>query len=304
MQPVLQGYTTADSGGGSTAVDATLTSAGSTRLVGQVTVANPTTSVSLSSGITVSVTNPTTSVSLSSQHTVTADLSSVGSTRLAGRVTVDNPTTSVTLSSEPTVIQGAGSTSVAPWYVISTAAAGAGSTTVDANLTSAGSTKLVGQVTVANPTTAVTVSSGVVLGAGSTANMIGTVTLSTINQNVDLSSAGSTRVVGLVDGITFSTGMTVFTTLNSSVDVSLLAASTARKGCIIQNGSTGTALLVNLSTQAVSSAGSYNFQIPANGFIVMGGQVGNMPNFTGPMRCKTYSTAVSGTVFVTAFNSS
>lgn len=356
-------------GGGSTAVDASLTSAGSTRLVGrvnldsavaqgtaassaapwfvgitnpttQVTVSNPTTSVSLSSQATVTVGNPTTAVTVSSgvilaagssantvgavaqgagstsiapwyvistaaagagSTTVDANLTSAGSTKLAGRFTVENPTTSVTLSSGPTVVQGEGSTTVAPWYVISTAAAGAGSTTVDANLSSAGSTRLVGQVTVANPTTAVTVSSGVVLGGGSTANMIGTVTLSTINQNVDLSSAGSTRVIGLVDGISFSSAGAAFTSLASSVDVSMLAANANRKGCIIQNHTTATAVLVRMSTQVVSSASSYQFQVPANGFVVMGGQVGNIPNFTGPMRCKANSTAVASVVYVTEF---
>ena len=303
----------------------------------QVTVSNPTTSVTLSSEPTVIQGAGSTSVAPwyvistaaagAGSTTVDANLSSAGSTKLAGRFTVENPTTSVTVSSGVilaagssantlgAVAQGAGSTSVAPWYVISTAAAGAGSTTVDANLTSAGSSKVIGTVslasavstnsvaafTVANPTTSVTVSSGVLLGNGSTANMIGTVTLSTINQNVDLSSAGSTRVVGLVDGISFSSAGAAFTSLASSVDVSLLAANANRKGCIIQNHTTATAVLVRMSTQAVSSASSYQFQVPANGFVVMGGQVGNMPNFTGPMRCKANSTAVASVVYVTEF---
>lgn len=299
--------------GGSTTADVNLTSAGSTRLVGQVTVANPTTAVTVSNPSTavtvtnpttaVTVSNPTTSVSLSSQHTVT-----VGNPTTA--VTVSNPTTSVSLSSQHTVTIGNPTTAVT---VSSGVVLGAGSTANN-----------IGAVSVANPTTSVTVSSGVVLGPGSSANTLGAVAQAPGSTSIapwyvistaaagagsttvdaNLSSAGSTRIVGLVDGISFSSGVTVFTTINSSVDSSLLAASSARRGCIIQNGSTGTALLVVLSTQTVSSASAYQFQVPANGFVVMGGQVGNMPNFIGPMRCKVYSTALAGPVFVTAFNSS
>lgn len=253
--------------------------------------------------------------------TVDANLTTVGSTRLAGRFTVDNPTTAVTVSSGVilaagssdntlgAVAQGAGSTTIAPWYVISTAAAGAGSTTVDANLTSAGSTRVVGAVslasaastnsvaafTVANPTTSVTVSSGVILGAGSSANTIGSVG----------QAAGSTGVTPwYVEGWGFSSAMTVRTTINSSVDVALMAASTARRACLIQNQSTGTALLVSFTTAAVTSGGAYTFQIAANAFAALGGQVGNMPNYQGPIRGKMNSTAVAGPVFVTEFNSS
>jgi hypothetical protein len=338
MIPAAPGFSsTASAGSGSTAVDATLKA--STAAVGVVAqgsaassaapwfyaVTNPTTAVN--------VANPTTSFSLSSQHTVT----------------VGNPTTAVTVSSGVilaagssantlgAVAQGAGSTSVSPWYVISSAGGG-GSTTVDANLTSAGSTKLVGQVTVANPTTsvslssqatvtvgnpttAVTVSSGVILAAGSSANTIGAVAQGAGSTSVspwyvissagggagsttvdaNLTSAGSTKLIGLVEGIPFSSDQAAFTTLNTSVDVSMLAANANRKGCIIQNASTGTALLVRLSTAAVSSASAYQFQVAANAFAVMGSQVGNIQNFTGPMRCKMNSTLVAGPVFITEF---
>ena len=325
---------TAVGGAGSTTVDAILSSAGSTRTVGRVTVENPTTAVTVS--------NPTTSVTAgqgagstsvapwyvistaaagAGSTAVDATLSSAGSTRLAGRFTVDNPTTAVTvsnpttavtvsnpttsvsLSSQHTFTQGAGSTTIAPWYVISTGLGVGGSTAVDATLTSAGSTRLVGQVTVANPTTAV----NVVQGAGSTSvapwYVISTAGGGAGSTSVDasLTSAGSTKLVGLVDGVSFSSAGAAFTTVNSSVDAALLAADATRRGCIIQNASTGTALLVRLSTQAVSSASAYQFQVPANGFVAMGGQVGNLPNFTGPMRCKMNSTAVAGPVHVTAF---
>ena len=115
---------------------------------------------------------------------------------------------------------------------------------------------------------------------------------------VGITSEGSTRIIGLVDGIPMTPALT---TVNSSVDASLLAVNTARRAAMIQNGSTGTALLVRLSTAAVSSGSPYNFQVPANGFIVIGGQLGNIPLYTGAIRGKTNSTAVAGPCFVTEF---
>lgn len=213
---------TVGSAAGSTVVDAQASSAGSTKLFGRVDVNNPTTSVTITNPTTaVTVSNPTTSVTLTNP-TTSVDLSSAGSTRVVGTVNVTSGVVLGAGSSANTlgaIAQGAGSTSVAPWYVISTAAAGAGSTVVDAQASSVGSTKLFGQVTVANPTTAVTVSSGVVLGAGSSANTIGAIAQGAGSTSVapwyvistaaagagsttvdaNLSSAGSTRVVGTVN---------------------------------------------------------------------------------------------------------
>lgn len=240
-----------------------LSSVGSTRLVGQVTVANPTTSVD--------VANPTTAVNVANQPTV--DLSSVGSTRLVGRVDVNNPTTSVTISNPTT------------------------SVTVT-NISTA--------VTVTNPTTAVTVSSGVVLGAGSTANSLGSVALlagSTGNTvgavavtnpttAVDLSSNGSTRFVGINNYESFT--VCSRTSVASSADVSLFAANTAHRSRIVQNQSTGFELLLNLSTNVVTSGSSgSDIRIPINGYVVFGGQTGNFPLYVGAMRCKLASTTVN-----------
>ena len=147
--------------------------------------------------------------------------------------------------------QGAGSTTVSPWYVISSAGGG-GSTTVDANLSSAGSTKVVG-ITVDNP---------------------------------------------------YSSGLTSASTANSSADVAFWAANAARRAAMIQNASTGTALLVSFSTAAVTSGGAYTFQIPANGYVVIGGNGAGIPLYAGPIRGKMNSTAVAGPVFLTQFLSS
>lgn len=152
---------TVGSAAGSTVVDAQASSAGSTKLFGRVDVNNPTTSVTITNPTTaVTVSNPTTSVTLTNP-TTSVDLTSAGSTRVVGTVNVTsgvvlgagssaNTVGSVALVAGSSgnmlgqVAQGPGSTSIAPWYVISTAAAGAGSTTVDANLSSAGSTRVVG----------------------------------------------------------------------------------------------------------------------------------------------------------------
>lgn len=137
--------------GGSTVVDANLTSAGSTKLIGQVTVTNPTTSVTL--------TNPSTAVNVANQPTV--DLSSVGSTRLVGRVEINTPTTAVTLSGGSTsnsigsVALLAGSTANtvgavaqqgAPWSENITQVAGNSIQTAASGIAKVGNTDSLGQV--------------------------------------------------------------------------------------------------------------------------------------------------------------
>lgn len=305
-----------------------LSSNGSTRLIGQVTVANPTTSVSLSSQITASVTgttlvsiaNPTTAVTVSSgvvlgagssenvlgaiaqgagstsiapwyvissgggagSTVVDAQASSFGSTRLFGQITVANPTTSVSLSSQITA-SVTGTTSVTVTNP---------TTVVD--LSSNGSTRLVGQFTAANPTTAVTVSSGVILGAGSTANSLGSVALlAGVQQigSVDLASGGSTRFIGMSNYESFTVSSR--TSVASSADIALFAATTAHRARIVQNQSTAFELLLNLSTNAVSSASTgSDIRIPINGYVSFGGQTGTFPLYVGAIRCKIASTTV------------
>lgn len=171
-----------------------------------------------------------------------------------------------------------------------------GSTAVDATLSSAGSTRLVGQVTVANPTTEVSLAAGssnVTIGAVAVLNGAGGST--TVDAN--LSSGGSTKIIGLVDGVPLQRTRT---TANASVDTTALAANANRRAALIQNGSTAVALLVNLSTVVVTSA-SYDFQIPVSGFIVIGGQLGNVPLYTGGIHIKTNSTALARPAFISEF---
>lgn len=171
---------------GSSAVE--LTSAGSTRLVGRVDINNATTALD-------------------------ANLTSVGSTKLVGKVDVNNPTTAVSLSSQHTFTLGNPTTAV------------------EANLSTVGSTRLVGRVdvnnpttavslssvhtvTVGNPTTAVTVSSGVILGAGSSANMLGQVqatgtTKVDVSSGLILGAGSSANVLGSVTLSSVTTAITV-----------------------------------------------------------------------------------------------
>lgn len=289
-----------------------LTSAGSTREIGRVTltstainVANPTTAVTVTNPSTaVTVSNPTTSVSLSSVHTVT----------------VGNPTTAVTVSSGVVlaagssantlgaVAQGAGSTSIAPWYVISSAGGG-GSTTVDANLTSAGSTKTVGVVSQGSPAGSSadawwvrTVTTGAA-GAGSTA------------VDATLTSGGSTRTVGVigqgpassadfwfVQSIPFSSGNIARTSVGTSVDASVIAANANRKALLIANGSTAQMVGLGFSTAAVTTGrANVNVYLQANSQLRLG-LMGDLPCYRGPIRgINLTSTAVTGGVIVTEF---
>lgn len=317
-----------------------LTSEGSTKVVGQVTVANPTTGVSVVGAV---------------------DLTSAGSTRLAGRVTVDNPTTSVDLGSGGSTkvigtVNATGTTTVNvanPTTAVtvssgvilgaSTATIGlisSGSQTIGTvDISSAGSTRVIGtvnntsgqilggstaaigQITSGQQTIGtvdlssvgstrlvgtVSVSSGVILGAGSSANMLGTVVLSSGTTAMTIGNVaqgpGSSANYWVVEGVPFSSGNIAQTTINSSADVALLAANANRKAAVISNLSTGTELLVSFTTAVVSSAGPATFKVPANGYVTIGGQLGNVPLYRGPIRGKMNSTLVAGPLTITEFS--
>lgn len=350
-------------GGGSTAVDATitnpttavdasatLTSAGSTRLVGRVTVDNPTTSIDVANQPTVDLSSvgSTRSVGTVNQGspagssadawwvrtvstgsvgagstTVDANLTSAGSTRLVGTVSVTGSSANMIGA----VAQGAGSTSIAPWYVISTASAGAGSTSVDATLTSGGSTRVVGTVTlasaastnsvaaftVANPTTGVTVSSGVILGPStaftglisSGTQQIGSVALvtgTTGTMGAMAQGPGSSANNWVVDGFAFSSANTSRTSISTTVQNAIVAASTSRVAMIIASLSTVQTVGLGFSTAAVTTAlANVSAYLPPLGVLVFGMQSG-LPNFTGNIRgINLTSTTVAGGVVVTQF---
>jgi hypothetical protein len=176
------------------------------------------------------------------------------------------------------VAQGTAGSSENPWWVRETnqsTASGGGSTAVDVVSMPA--------VTVSNPTTAVTVSNPTT--AVNVANPTTAVTITNPTTLVTVSNPGGAS----------PSSAAARTTANTSADVSLLAANANRKGGIIQNASTASALLLGLSTAVVSSA-AYSMKIPLNGFFVIGV---DMPNYTGPVRGRLESTALAGPAFVT-----
>jgi len=267
------------------AVDANLTTIGSTRLVGRVDVNNPTTAVSLSSQHTVTVGNPTTAVE--------ANLSTVGSTRLVGRVDVNNPTTAVSLSSQVTITVGNPTTSVT---VTSGVVLGAGS-----------SANMLGQV-FATGTTKVDVSSGVVLGAGSSANIIGADVISSnswSSANVlgqVAQGPGSSANAWFTQGWGFSSGSVARTTVNTSVDAAVIAANAARKALVIGSLSTAQICAIGLTTATVTTAlANVHLYLQPNQQLVFGFP-GTLPLYLGPIRgINISSTAVGGGVAVLEF---
>lgn len=354
-------------------VTADLSSAGSTKLVGQVTINNPTTAVN--------VANPTTAVTISNATTATdASLTSIGSTRLVGQVTINNPTTAVEAN-----LSSVGSTRLVGQVTINNP-----TTAVEANLSSVGSTKLVGQFTVANPTTSVTVTSGVILGAGSSANMLGqvqatgtttvnvssgvilgpgstanalgsvallagssanmlgtvvissgttaitlgsvallagssanmlgTVVISSGSTAITLGSAAllagsSANILGQVvqgpgssanfwyqQSIPFSSGNMARTTVNTTIDISIVAANAARKALVIANLSTAQIVAIGMSTGVVTTGlANANLFLQPNSQLSFG-LGGGLPLFLGPFRgINISSTALAGGVAVMEF---
>lgn len=346
--------------------EVTLTSIGSTRLVGQMTVANPTTGVTVDGtvGLTSStgqkgsfaLASGTTGimgamyVSSGTQTIGTVQLSSAGTTgsigsvallagstaTMIGSITVGTAgSTANTIGSAAllagssantigAVAQAPGSTSVAPWYVISTAATGGpGSSAVDANLTSLGSTKVVGTVNV---------SSGVILGAGSTGNVIGSVIMGTAGSTANtvgsvallagttgtmvgaiaLSSAGynavtqgagsSANTAWTIDSVPFSSGGCSRTSISTTVDIQIVAANANRKALIIANRSTAQTVGCGFSTAAVTTGlANVDFFIGPSSFVSFGIQ-GGFPLYQGPLRgINLTSTTVAGSVGVVQF---
>ena len=122
-------------------------------------------------------------------------------------------------------------------------------------------------------------------------------TLYSSGVDANLTSAGSTKLIGLVEGVPYSSGAIARTTLNSSAEGQLIAANASRKAAAITNMATGVTLFVGLSTAAVTTAGANAHLIVAPlATFTFGGQVGQLPNYTGPIRARINSTTVAGPV--------
>jgi hypothetical protein len=149
-------------------------------------------------------------------------------------------------------------------------------------------------VTVGNPTTAVNV-------ANPTTSV--TVTNPATAVEANLTSEGGTKVIGIVQGVPFTSGAITRSTLNSSAEGQLFAANANRDYVMITNMATAVTLFVGLSTSAVSTLGANaHFVIPPLQTYTLGGQLGNGPRYLGPIRCRINSTTIAGPVIGVEFS--
>lgn len=146
------------------------------------------------------------------------------------------------------------------------------------------------------PTTAqlqgVAVSSGAILGAGSSANVIGAVA----------QGPGSSDNFWFNQSIPFSSGQTSRTSISTTVDTQIVAANAARKALIVANRSTLQTVGIGFSTAVLTTAlANVDVFIGPSSFISFGLH-GGLPLYTGPLRgLNLTSTAVAGSVAVTQF---
>lgn len=284
--------------GGSTAVDATLSSAGSTRLVGQFTVANPTTSVTLTNPATaVTVSNPTTAVTVSSGLVLgpsTAEIGQVelatGTTGIMGAFYLATGTTGLI----GTVANSSGMINGASTAVIGLVAQGSQASSANAwwaALVAGSSANTLGSVALVAGTTANALGS-VALVAGSSANTIGAVA----------QGVGSSANAWYTQSIAFSSANAARTTVNTSVDVQVIAANASRKALIIASLSTAQTVAIGLTTGVMTTAlANVSLYLTANSYILFG-LSGGLPIYQGPIRAiNITSTAVAGGVAITEF---
>jgi hypothetical protein len=176
----------------------------------------------------------------------------------------------------------------------------------------------VGASTAAGSTSAVlgsvSVSSGVVLGAGSSANTLGSVVNAAGSSDVMMGgvalSSGNPIYLGLgttgtyqfVQSIAFSSGNIARSSVSTTIDIQIIAANANRKALIIANRSTAQTVGCGFSTAAVTTAlANVDFFIGPSSFVSFGIQ-GGFPLARGPIRgINLTSTTVAGSVGVIEF---
>jgi len=218
--------------------------------------------------------------------------------------TSTNQIGSVALASGTTGIMGAvqlatGTTGLIGSLVISSASTGPVSLLAGSSANIIGSVALVagssanilGSVTLAAVSTAV-VHGAVTLAAGSSAVVIGQVSL----------LLGTSDNYNFMQSIPFSSGNAARTTVNTTINISIIAANASRKALIIASLSTLQDVALGLSTAAVTTAlGNASLYLPSRGVVSFGLQ-GGLPLFLGPIRgINITSTTVGGGVAVTEF---
>ena len=139
-----------------------------------------------------------------------------------------------------------------------------------------------------------------VLGAGSSANTIGAVALS--SANAVYLGAGTTATFNYVQSIAFSSGNVSRSSISTTVDIQLIAANANRKALIIGNRSTAQTVGIGFST-AVLTTGLANVDVYlAPSASLSFGLNGGLPLYLGPLRgINLTSTTVAGSVGVTEF---
>lgn len=140
--------------------------------------------------------------------------------------------------------------------------------------------------------------------AGATAAAVLTSTSVDIANTPTVSQgAGSSSVEPwYVDGLGFSSAQTSATTLATSAEQQLLAANANRRAAVIANLSTAAELLIGFTTSVVSTAlANCHYRIPAAGKLAIGGQLGDIPLYLGPIRGRLNSTTLAGIAAITQF---
>jgi len=115
-------------------------------------------------------------------------------------------------------------------------------------------------------------------------------------------TAGTTATPQFVQTIPYSTGTLTRTTVNTSVDASVIAANANRKALVVANLTTAQIIALGLSTAALTTArANCNLFIAASSQLVFG-TLGDLPLYTGPIRgLIVSSTTTSGGVSVMEF---
>lgn len=111
-----------------------------------------------------------------------------------------------------------------------------------------------------------------------------------------LQGGGSSSVEAwYVDGIGFTSANCSATTIATSAEAQILAANANRRSAVISNLSTAAELLIGFTTGTVSTAlVNCHYRIPVAGKLTIGGQLGDVPLYLGPIRGRLNSTTLAG----------
>lgn len=254
-------------GAGSTQVDVRSISS-STAHIGDVSISSG--SVSVSSGVVLGPSTAAVGLISSGSQTIGTVINASGTQTIGTVLNASSTATigTVGLSSGTqtigSVVQGSAGSSATPWWA-----------SLSSGTILGPSTAAIGQISSGSQTI------GTVINATSTAT-IGTVI---VQQSHPFSSGNVSR-----------------TTVNTSVDVSLIAANANRRALVIASLSTAQVCALGLTTAAMTTAlGNVSLYLEPNKQVIFG-MPGSLPLYQGPVRgINISSTAVAGGVSVLEF---